>query len=191
MKQVRNFILMSVMLLMGSVCWAQETEVRDGFSIWDVNINSLEDNTVVTFFTMPNHEGSWSVEVKVFTKDNNVIMSCSMFDYFSKSDWISCEVIDSSTVKISVSFPKNDISKDEYSYVIIEKMYETDLYRRKAYTYFFDGKLTEVPSVENNFERKYFLLSGVELKEIPYHTFFIEKNYINGQEVLSQKKYKN
>jgi len=41
MKQIKNFILMSVLLLMGSVCWAQETTKKD--SIWGLDVKVVVD----------------------------------------------------------------------------------------------------------------------------------------------------
>lgn len=73
MKQVKKLVLMTIMLLMGSMCLAQEPELRDSLSIWDVTTSFTEKGSEIRFHTQPNMKDYWSINYYFLDANGEII----------------------------------------------------------------------------------------------------------------------
>lgn len=202
MKQIKNFILMSVLLLMGSVCWAQETEVRDSLSIWDVTTNFTDQGTEIRFRTQPNMKGYWSFYFNFLDangkKIRGYLIEGRSGEIFSKYSDVLYSVIENDSTALIVF---NDslltlsfLSEKQISSLLIIKEYDRgdDYIVRRKFPMEIVGQYSNAIDVENNrnIEKKFYLLTGVEIEDAPYNEYYIESMYLGNVMIGSRKRIK-
>ena len=91
MKQIKNFILMSVLLLMGSVCWAQETTKKD--SIWGLELGDVDTNGYISlsFYTNIERERVKGIGGDFFY--NNELSSYFYTNTYSSKAGVICDYL--------------------------------------------------------------------------------------------------
>ena len=85
MKQIKNFILMSVLLLMGSVCWAQETTKKD--SIWGLEVKSNDNSFHMSYYWDFSNNGVEEVFAFVVKFYYNDVVKTTYIQYEKEELW--------------------------------------------------------------------------------------------------------
>ena len=192
---------MSVLLLMGSVCWAQETEVRDSLSIWDVTTNFTDQGTEIRFHTQPNMKGYWSFYFNLLDANGEVMVEYLIEgrsgNIHSKYSDILYSVIENdSTALIVFNDPyltSSNVREEHISSLLIIKEFATgNGIVRREFPVEFIGQSSNVIDVENNedIEKKFYLLTGVEIEDAPYNECYVESMYLGNVMIGSRKRIK-